>query len=162
MRYKALFDKTRDLLTADGIALFHCIGRLDGPGTTNAWLRKYIFPGGYAPALSEVTKVVEKSGLLMTDIEILRLHYAYTLRDWQQRFRDHWQAAAQLYDERFCRMWEFYLVSCEMDFRYLSTMVFQMQLSKSIDAVPVTRDYMIDNRNPVGHVVAAQGISQVA
>jgi cyclopropane-fatty-acyl-phospholipid synthase len=140
--YKQLFDTTKSLLTPDGVAFFHCIGRLDGPGVTNPWLRKYIFPGGYAPALSEVTKVVEKSGLLMADIEILRMHYAYTLRDWQQRFRDNWKQAAAIYDERFCRMWEFYLVSAEMDFRYLSTMVFQIQLARDIDAVPLTRDYM--------------------
>jgi cyclopropane-fatty-acyl-phospholipid synthase len=151
--YKQLFDKTRELLTEDGIALFHCIGRLDGPGTTNEWLRTYIFPGGYAPALSEVTKVVEKSNLLMTDIEILRLHYAYTLRDWQTRFRANWDKAAAIYDERFCRMWEFYLVSVEMDFRYLSTMVFQLQLSKHVDAVPITRDYMVDWERAQGKMV---------
>lgn len=142
--YKALFAKSRELLKPDGIALFHCIGRLDGPGTTNAWLRKYIFPGGYAPALSEITRVVEKSNLRMTDIEILRMHYAYTLRDWQARFRANWDKVAALYDERFCRMFEFYLVSCEMDFRYLDTMVFQVQLSKELNTVPVTRDYMVD------------------
>jgi len=142
--YKQLFDKTRELLTDDGIAFFHCIGRLDGPGTTNPWLRKYIFPGGYAPALSEVTKVIEKSNLLMTDIEILRMHYAYTLQHWQQRFRNHWDTVAKIYDERFCRMWEFYLVSAEMDFRYLSTMIFHIQLSKDVGTVPFTRDYMVD------------------
>ena len=111
---------------------------------TNPWLRKYIFPGGYAPALSEVTKVIEKSGLLMTDIEVLRMHYAYTLRDWQARFRANWDKAAAIYDERFCRMWEFYLVSAEMDFRYLSTMIFHIQLSKDANAVPIVRDYMVD------------------
>lgn len=142
--YRQFFAKIKSLLTSEGIACLHCIGRLDGPGTTNPWLRKYIFPGGYAPAVSEVSKVIEKSGLLMTDIEILRMHYAYTLRDWQKRFRDNWNTVAKLYDERFCRMWEFYLVSCEMDFRYLSTMVFQIQLSKDVNAVPITRDYMVD------------------
>jgi cyclopropane-fatty-acyl-phospholipid synthase len=142
--YPQLFTKTKELLTTDGIAFFHCIGRLDGPGTTNPWLRKYIFPGGYAPALSEVTKVIEKSDMLITDIEILRMHYAYTLRDWQQRFRDNWKTAAAIYDERFCRMWEFYLVSAEMDFRYLSTMIFQIQLSKDVNAIPITRDYMFE------------------
>jgi len=142
--YKQLFDKTRALLKPDGVAFFHCIGRFDGPGTTNSWLRKYIFPGGYAPALSEVTKVVEKSRLLMTDIEILRMHYAYTLRDWLARFRARRQDAAALYDERFCRMWEFYLASCEMEFRYMGTMVFQMQLTRDLNALPITRDYMVD------------------
>ena len=141
--YKQVFDKTRELLKPEGVALFHCIGRLDGPGTTSPWLRKYIFPGGYAPALSEVTKVVEKSDLLTTDIEILRLHYAYTLRDWQKRFRDNWKAAAAIYDEKFCRMWEFYLVSAEMDFRYLSTIIFQIQLTKDVNTLPITRDYML-------------------
>ena len=142
--YKEYFDAIQSLLKPDGVALIHCIGRLDGPGNTNPWLRKYIFPGGYAPALSEVTKVVEKTGLLMTDIEILRLHYAYTLRDWMARLRDKWDTVAGIYDERFCRMFEFYLISCEMDFRYLSTMVFQIQLTRDMGAVPVTRDYMVD------------------
>ena len=142
--YHEYFTKIKSLLKDDGVALVHCIGRLDGQGNTNAWLRKYIFPGGYAPALSEVTKVVEKTDLLMTDIEVLRLHYAYTLRDWMVRFRQHWDEIAKIYDERFCRMFEFYLMSCEMDFRYLSTMVFQMQLTKDVNAVPVTRDYMFE------------------
>lgn len=142
--YRQFFAKTGELLTADGAALLHFIGRLDGPGTTSPWLRKYIFPGGYAPAMSEITRVIEKSGLLMTDIEILRLHYAYTLRDWQKKCRAQWPAVAALYDERFCRMWEFYLVSAEMDFRYLSTAVFQIQLAKNVNALPLTRDYMVD------------------
>jgi len=142
--YKQVFAKTQELLTDDGLAFFHCIGRLDGPGTTNPWLRKYIFPGGYAPALSEVTKIIEKSGLRMTDIEILRMHYAYTLRDWQDRFRANWDKAAKIYDERFCRMWEFYLVSAEMDFRYLDTMIFHIQMSKQLHSVPITRDYMVE------------------
>jgi len=142
--YKEYFDKIKSLLKPDGVALIHCIGRLDGQGNTNPWLRKYIFPGGYAPALSEVTKVVEKTDLLMTDIEILRLYYAYTLRDWMTRFHAQWSTIAGIYDERFCRMFEFYLISCEMDFRYLSTMVFQIQITKDVNAVPITRDYMVD------------------
>ena len=142
--YKEAFAKTKDLLTPDGLAFFHFIGRLDGPGTTNAWLRKYIFPGGYAPALSEISRVIEKSDLLMTDIEVLRMHYAYTLRDWQERFRRNWDAVSQIYDEKFCRMWEFYLVSAEMDFRYLSTVIFHIQLAKNVNALPITRDYMTD------------------
>ena len=142
--YKQLFAKTKELLTPDGIALFHCIGRFDGPGNTNPWLRKYIFPGGYAPALSEVTAVVEKSGLLMTDIEILRMHYAYTLREWQKRFRKNKETVLKMHDERFFRMWEFYLVSAEMEFSYMGTMVFQLQLIKNLNAIPVTRDYIVD------------------
>jgi len=140
--YRELFLKVKALLSPAGVALFHCIGRLDGPGNTNPWLRKYIFPGGYAPALSEVTKVVEKTDLLMTDIEILRLHYAYTLGEWLKRFRANRDKVIKLYDERFFRMFEFYLISCEMDFRYLSTMVFQMQLTKDVNVVPICRDYM--------------------
>lgn len=150
--YKQLFDKTKELLTPDGIAFFHFIGRLDGPGTTNSWLRKYIFPGGYAPALSEVTRVIEKSGLLMTDIEILRMHYAHTLRDWQKRFRDNWKIAAGIYDERFCRMWEFYLVSSEIDFRYLSTINFQIQIAKDVNTIPITRDYMFEEEQNLASV----------
>ena len=140
--YKQFFAKTNELLTAGGIALIHSIGSPEGPRTSNAWMRKYIFPGGYAPALSEIARVVEKSGLLMTDIEILQLHYAYTLRDWQKKFRDNWKTAAALFDERFCRMWEFFLVSAEMEFRYYRTAVFQIQLSKNVNAIPATRDYM--------------------
>ncbi len=142
--YPELFTKVKALLKPQGVALFHCIGRLDGPGNTNPWLRKYIFPGGYAPALSEVTKSIEKTDLLMADIEILRLHYAYTLREWLKRFRANRAAIAKLYDEKFCRMFEFYLISCEMDFRYLSTMVFQVQLTNDVNALPICRDYMVD------------------
>lgn len=142
--YPQFFLKMKERLKPDGIALLHFIGRLDGPGTTNSWLRKYIFPGGYAPALSEITKVIEKSELLITDIEILRLHYAYTLRDWQKRFRANKEAVLKLYDEKFFRMWEFYLVSVEMDFRYLSTAVFQIQLAKDVNTIPIVRDYMVD------------------
>ena len=142
--YKQLFAKTKELLKPDGIAFFHCIGRFDEPGNTNPWLRKYIFPGGYAPALSEVLRVVEKSGLLMTDIEILRMHYAYTLREWQKRFREHKEEVLKIYDERFFRMWEFYLVSAEMEFSHMGTMIFHLQLIKNLHAIPITRDYMVD------------------
>jgi cyclopropane-fatty-acyl-phospholipid synthase len=140
--YFTYFDDIRKLLADDGVALLHSIGRFDGPGITNAWTRKYIFPGGYIPALSEVMPSVEKAGVMVTDIEILRLHYALTLRAWRQRFTARRDEAKQLYDERFCRMWEFYLASAEASFRYNNLMVFQMQLAKSIDAVPLTRDYL--------------------
>ncbi|HYM31305.1 MAG TPA: cyclopropane-fatty-acyl-phospholipid synthase family protein [Candidatus Cybelea sp.] len=142
--YGAFFDKLRDLLTPNGVALLHAIGRMDGPGTTNAWARKYIFPGGYAPALSEVLPVIERAGLWFTDVEILRLHYAQTLHHWHERFQAHRAEIARIYDERFCRMWEFYLKGAEMDFRYLRTMVFQLQITRDIAAVPLTRDYMTD------------------
>lgn len=142
--YREFFRKIESLLKPDGVALIHSIGRVDGPGVTNAWLKKYIFPGGYAPALSEVVPVVEKSRLWITDIEILRLHYASTLLHWANRFQNKRSEAAQIYDERFCRMWEFYFYACEMDFRYMGTMVFQMQITKSISALPLTRNYMLE------------------
>jgi cyclopropane-fatty-acyl-phospholipid synthase len=142
--YETFFRKLSSLLEDDGVALLHTIGRLDGPGATNPWITKYIFPGAYSPALSEVTRAIEKAGLITTDVEILRLHYAETLRHWRQRFMANWDKAAALYDERFCRMWEFYLAGVEMGFRYQGTVVFQLQISKNVDAVPLTRDYIYD------------------
>ena len=142
--YTEFFTKLRDLLTDDGVAVIHSIGRLDSPSAINPFIRKYIFPGADVPALSEVTPVVEQSGLLCTDIEILRLHYAETLRHWREAFEARRDKVAAIYDERFCRMWDLYLVICEMGFRYENLMVFQIQLSKSLDAVPLTRDYMFD------------------
>jgi cyclopropane-fatty-acyl-phospholipid synthase len=144
LQYPTFFRKITELLTPDGVALLHAIGRMDGPGTTNPWLRKYIFPGGYSPALSEVVPVAEKARLWITDIEILRLHYAETLRNWRARFEQNRERIRQLYDERFCRMWELYLIGAELAFRRDGCLVFQMQLAKSIDAVPLTRDYMVD------------------
>ena len=141
--YAEYFNKVKDLLTDDGVCLLHSIGRMEPPGSTNPWLRKYIFPGGYTPALSEALGAIESAGLWVTDIEILRLHYAETLRHWHDRFQHNRSRIAELYDERFCRMWEFYLVGCEMSFRYMGQMVFQMQIAKRQDAVPLTRDYML-------------------
>jgi len=140
--YQAFFDKIAGLLTEDGVAVIHAIGRMDGPGVTSAWVRKYIFPGGYVPALSEVLPAVERAGLWVTDIEILRLHYAETLRHWRARFTANLDAIRETYGERFCRMWLFYLVASEMSFRYDGLMVFQLQLARSVDAVPLTRDYI--------------------
>ncbi|MBK4720622.1 class I SAM-dependent methyltransferase [Azospirillum sp. YIM DDC1] len=140
--YPAFFAKLRDLLAEDGVAVLHSIGRSEGPGSTNPWFRKYIFPGGYSPALSEVIPVVEKAGLWNTDVEILRLHYAETLRHWRERFAARREGARAMYDERFCRMWEFYLAGAEISFRYQGHMVFQMQLARSPGAVPLVRDYM--------------------
>lgn len=142
--YNTFFTRVRDILASDGVALLHSIGRSDGPWVTNPWIRKYIFPGGYSPALSEITPAIEKSGLFTADIEVLRLHYALTLRHWRQRFLARWHEAAAIYDERFCRMWEFYLAGCEMAFRLQGHVVFQIQLSKRLETVPLTRDYMID------------------
>ena len=141
--YSAFFAKVKSLLTPDGIALVHSIGRKDGPGSTHPWIRKYIFPGGYAPALSEVLPTVERSKLWITDIEILRLHYAETLRAWRDRFERNRDRLRRIYDERFCRMWEMYLISSEVAFRRQDHMVFQMQLSKAVDTVPLTRDYLV-------------------
>jgi cyclopropane-fatty-acyl-phospholipid synthase len=139
---KQYFSAIKRLLTDDGIALLHSIGRRNPPGTTNPWMRKFIFPGGYTPALSETLAAVEKQDLWVTDIEILRLHYADTLKEWNRRFQTNRDAVAEIYDERFCRMWEFYLQGSEISFRRLGQMVFQMQLSKQVDNVPTTRDYM--------------------
>ena len=144
--YVEFFAKVKELLDDDGVMLLHSIGRMERPGGTNTWLRKYIFPGGYTPALSEVLTAIEKVGLWVTDMEILRLHYAETLRHWRQRFLANRERIKQVagYDERFCRMWEFYLAACEVAFRYMNQMVFQLQLAKKQDAVPLTRDYMLD------------------
>jgi len=144
MHYDKFFQRIHDLLAPDGVALVHTIGRTDGPGATNGWIRKYIFPGGYSPALSEVVAAIQRSGLYATDVEILRLHYAQTLKEWRLRFCKNWAKAAALYDERFCRMWEFYLASLEMTFRYDHQVVFQIQLAKRIETLPVTRDDMMD------------------
>jgi cyclopropane-fatty-acyl-phospholipid synthase len=143
--YDAFFAKVHDLLAPDGVALLHTIGRADGPGATNPWTAKYIFPGGYTPAMSEVLRAVEQSRLYVTDVEVLRLHYAETLKEWRSRFRRNWAKAAALYDERFCRMWDFYLAGAEMGFRYGRLVVFQFQLAKSLEALPLTRDYMLDS-----------------
>jgi cyclopropane-fatty-acyl-phospholipid synthase len=143
--YPAFFGQLRNLLADDGVAVLHTIGRTDGPGATNPWITKYIFPGGYVPALSEVMAAVEKSGLIVTDVEVLRLHYSETLKEWRRRFTANRAEVARIYDERFCRMWEFYLAGAEMGFRHDGQVVFQIQLAKRIDAVPMTRDYMVDD-----------------
>ncbi len=140
--YEEYFSVLADNLAEDGVALLHSIGRFDGPGSTNPWLAKYIFPGGYAPALSEVIPIIERQGLYITDIEILRHHYAQTLQAWQTRFQANRAQAAALYDERFCRMWEFYLAASEMSFLHQDLMVFQIQISNSPNTLPITRDYM--------------------
>lgn len=142
--YAEYFNTVERLLNPDGVALIHTIGRLDPPAATNPWIAKYIFPGGYIPALSEMAASVEPTGLLMTDIEILRLHYAMTLREWRRRFMARRAEAVALYDERFARMWEFYLAASETSFRYEGMVNFQMQLTRKVDALPLTRDYIHD------------------
>ena len=140
--YDTYFKRICDLLTEDGVAVVHSIGRMDGPGVTNPWIEKYIFPGGYIPSLSEVLPSIERAGLWVTDIEIMRLHYAETLKAWRMRFLANREAAKAMYDERFCRMWEYYLVTSEIAFRYAGHMVFQVQLARRQESVPLTRRYM--------------------
>ncbi len=140
--YGAFFRAVRRALREDGVALVHSIGRSGGPGATNAWLAKYIFPGGYSPALSEVLPAVERSGLLATDVEVLRGHYARTIGHWRARFAGNRDAIAGLYGERFCRMFEFYLAGSELAFRRMGHMNWQLQLARRQDALPPTRDYM--------------------
>jgi len=142
--FRAFFNKLAALLTDDGVAIIHSIVRMDGPGLTHAWTRRYMFPGDYIPALSEVLPTVERAGLWVTDIEILRLHYANTLRAWRERFLRNVDLIRGIYGDRFCRMWEFYLAGSEMAFRYDGLVVFQLQLAKRVDTVPSTRDYMFD------------------
>lgn len=145
--YDTFFARIADLLTEDGVALLHTIGRPDGPGATNAWISKYIFPGGYIPALSEIVASVEKAGLFVTDVEVLRLHYAETLKAWRERFMARRDEAKALYDERFCRMWEFYLSISELTFRVEGECVFQVQLARRHDSVPITRAYIAERED---------------
>jgi cyclopropane-fatty-acyl-phospholipid synthase len=141
-RYLEFFRTAAGLLKPDGVMLLHSIGRSEPPGVTNPFIAKYIFPGGYIPAISEVMKAVERVPLFVSDMEILRLHYAETLQAWRERFLANWDEAAEIYDERFCRMWEFYLAGSEAAFRAGGMMVFQLQLAKNQMSLPLTRDYM--------------------
>ena len=143
--FRAYFESVKRLLTDDGVAVIHSIGRFSPPGATNAWIRKYIFPGGYIPAISETLAAVEDAGLWATDIEVLRLHYAETLKHWRLRFWAEREEIARLYDERFCRMWEFYLACSEYGFIYGDNFNFQVQLTKTVAVLPMTRDYMLDD-----------------
>jgi cyclopropane-fatty-acyl-phospholipid synthase len=140
--YDTFFKKCVELLSNNGIMLLHSIGRSEGPNVTNPWIAKYIFPGGYIPALSEVLPAIERAGLLVTDIEILRLHYAETLKAWRERFLAHRDDVERIYEPRFARMWEFYLAASEMSFREQNMMVMQIQLTKRQGVVPITRNYI--------------------
>lgn len=141
--YGAFFRKVSSLLRKGGVALLHTIGRSDGPGHTNPWIARHIFPGGYAPALSEILPAIERSGLLVSDVEILTgSHYARTLRLWEERFQRARSEIRRLYDERFCRMWEFYLTASEQSFLHRGLTVFQIQMTNDAVAVPATRDYI--------------------
>ena len=152
---QTFFETVKRCLKPDGVMLLHSIGRFDGPGATNSWIAKYIFPGGYSPALSEVLGPLERSGLRTTDVEILRLHYALTLEHWRQRFAANRTAIAALYDERFCRMFEFYLSGSELAFRMSDHMNFQIQLVRDQQALPLARDYMVDTERAAGRLSAA-------
>ncbi len=154
--YPEFFAKVRDLLAADGVALLHSINRSDGPGVTSAWIDRYIFPGGYIPAMSEVLPAIEREGLIVSDIEILRLHYAETLREWRRRFVSQWDRAKALYDERFCRMWEFYLAGSEVMFRTGFMNNFQIQMVKDQMAVPLTRDYIGEEEERLRRIDSAR------
>lgn len=152
----AFFDVVRRSMHEDRVALVHSIGRSGGPGATNPWLAKYIFPAGNSPGLSEVLPSVGASGLRVTDIEILRLHYAHTIWHWRQRFASNRDALASLRDERFCRMIEFYLAGCELAFRRMGHMNWQMQLTRSANTLPLTRDYMLDAERAAGERALAK------
>ena len=142
-QHEAFFAKVLSVLPDDGCALVHSIGRKGGPSATDAWTRKYIFPGGYSPALSETLAAAERSGAWVTDIEVWRLHYAYTLKQWQDRFQARRDEAEAMFDARFCRMWEFYLAAAEMSFRHGKHVNFQLQIAPTRDALPLARDYML-------------------
>ncbi|WP_219218335.1 class I SAM-dependent methyltransferase [Variovorax boronicumulans] len=144
--HDAFFQQCRELLTEDGVMLLHFIGNSDVPDFNNPWIEKYIFPGGSLPSLSECTPAIERAGLVVTDIEVLRLHYARTLRLWRERFMARRDEALALYDERFCRMWEFYLSMSETAFRYQDIAIFQIQLARRQEAVPLTRNYIEERK----------------
>ena len=140
--YDEFFTHSARLMKDDGVMLLHTIGRYDEPANTNGFIAKYIFPGGYLPSLSQITSGVERAGMIVTDVEVLRLHYAETLKHWRLRFDAERERAKELYDERFCRMWEFYLASSETAFRWQDLVVFQVQIAKRLDTLPMTRSYM--------------------
>lgn len=154
-QYGQFFRKLQNLLRPDGVALIHTIGRQDKPQPVSPWMRKYIFPGGYLPAASQLLRAVESTGLWMTDLETLRLHYALTLRHWHKRFAARRERVRELYDERFCRMWELYLLSSEMLFRHKDIVVYQLQLSRDIATLPLTRDYICQAERALARVDGA-------
>jgi len=140
--YNTFFKKMADILTDDGVALLHSIGSVNPPRHPQPWITKYIFPSGYTPSLSEITKPIEKSGLILSDLEILRLHYSLTLRHWRERFLENKDKALKMFDSKFFRMWTFYLSSCEQAFRWGDQVVFQALLTKRLQTMPSTRDYI--------------------
>jgi cyclopropane-fatty-acyl-phospholipid synthase len=154
--YDAFFRKLASILSDDGVALLHTIGRAGPPSPVSPWVLKHIFPGGYIPTLSEMMPAIERAGLIVTDIEVLRLHYAKTLEHWRERFLKHRDQARALYDERFCRMWEFYLALAQCSFEYENQVVFQIQMTKRIGAAPLTRGYIAEREKELrGKEIAA-------
>ena len=140
--YSTYFNSVSKMLNNNGVALIHTIGSINPPRSSQPWITKYIFPGGYTPSLSDIVSPIEHSGLIPTDIEILRMHYAHTLKNWKKRFLSKKDKVLEMFDEKFLRMWEFYLASCEMAFKWGDLVVFQLQLTKDIKSVPNTRDYI--------------------
>jgi len=140
--YKKFFDQIFNLLDENGVAIVHTIGSVDPPRDPQPWINKYIFPGGYTPSMSEMTKPIEKSGLIVSDVEVLKLHYSLTLRHWKERFLSNKNKVISMFDEKFFRMWEFYLTSCEIAFKYGDQVVYQFQLAKNYTSTPTTRDYI--------------------
>ncbi len=140
--YKTFFKQVNNLLNDEGLALIHTIGSVDGPRDPQPWITKYIFPGGYTPSMSEITGPIEKSRLIISDIEVLRMHYSHTLRNWKERCINNRSKILEMFDEKFFRMWEFYLTSCELAFKWGDQVVFQLQLTKNLTTAPTTRDYI--------------------
>ena len=140
--YKKFFTQVHKLLKDDGVALIHTIGSVSPPRGPHPWITKYIFPGGYTPSMSEVTGPIEKAGFVVSDVEILRLHYSHTLRHWKERFLLNKDKVVDMFDDKFFRMWEFYLTSCEIAFKWGDQVVYQFQLTKNYTSIPVTRDYI--------------------
>jgi cyclopropane-fatty-acyl-phospholipid synthase len=140
--YKTFFKQVNNLLNDKGLALIHTIGSINGPRDPQPWISKYIFPGGYTPSMSELSLPIEKSGLILSDTEVLRMHYSHTLRNWKERFLNNKTKVLEMFDEKFFRMWEFYLTSCEMVFKWGDQVVFQFQLTKDFSTAPTTRDYI--------------------
>ena len=140
--YRKFFSQVEKLLKENGVSLIHTIGSVNSPRDPHPWITKYIFPGGYTPSLSEVSNPIEKAGLIVADVEVLRLHYAHTLRHWKENCINNKEKIIKMFDERFFRMWEFYLAGCEMSFKWGGQVVYQLQLTKSFTSTPVTRDYI--------------------
>jgi cyclopropane-fatty-acyl-phospholipid synthase len=161
MNYDEFFRTSAQLLREHGVMLLHTIGWTGAPSPVNPWIAKYIFPGGHIPTLDEMMPAIHRAGFHVTDIEVLRLHYAETLRHWRERFMARREEAAHLYDECFCRMWEFYLAASEAGFRHDRMVVFQIQLARRIDAVPITRDYILEREQELRERESARQMPMV-